>query len=328
MAKKPETIIEPIDAAFDDVANSIVFQSQPEMKVSLPVARYAGTISIGNSEIGCAVLEDGTRLLTQSDMMRALGRARQAKGRGFYDADVNLPAFLTAKNIKDFIPKDLYVTSSQIEFLMPSGHKAFGYKAELLPQVCEVYLEARDAGALVQSQIHIAQQADILVRSLAKVGITALVDEATGYQLDRGHDALRLLLEKYIVEGLQKWIQMFPDSFFAELDRLYDNAPTTPRSRPQYYGRFINKYVYDPIEHGYVKSELNKLNIADDGKRKARFHQWLTTEGRTILTRQIGKVEGIMEMCDDIEHFKRVARRQKAISVAPYLFDEMNRIIE
>jgi len=211
---------------------------------------------------------------------------------------------------------------------MPNGQKAFGYKAEFFPQVCDVYLQARDAGALVQSQMHVAQQADLLVRSLARVGIVALVDEATGYQLDRGHDALRLLLEKYIAEGLQKWIQMFPDSFFAELDRLYDNAPTTPRSRPQYYGRFINKYVYDPIEHGYVKSKLDELNITDEGKRRARFHQWLTGEGRTILTRQIGKVEGIMEMCDDIEHFKRVARRQKAISVAPYLLDEMNRIIE
>lgn len=321
-------IIEPLYASFDDVAKAMTPRSLPVTGSKLPVARYTGTISLGDAEIGCAVLEDGTRLLTQSDMMRALGRARQAKGRAFYDADVNLPAFLTAKNLKDFVPNDLYVTSSQIEFLMPNGQKAFGYKAELLPQVCEVYLEARDAGALVQSQLHVARQAELLVRALARVGIVALVDEATGYQRDRGHDALRLLLEKYIAEGLQKWIHTFPDSFFAELDRLYDNAPTTPRSRPQYYGRFINKYVYDPIEHGYVKAKLNELNITDDGKRRARFHQWLTDEGRTILTRQIGKVEGIMEMCDDIEHFKRIARRQKAITVAPYLFDEMNRIID
>lgn len=102
-------------------------------------------------------------------MMRALGRARQAKGRGFYDSDVNLPAFLTAKNLKPFIPKDLYVTSSQIEFLLPGGKKAFGYRAELLPQVCEVYLEARDAGALAPTQLHVARQADILVRGLSVV---------------------------------------------------------------------------------------------------------------------------------------------------------------
>lgn len=130
--------------------------------------------------------------MTQSDMMRALGRSRQAKGRGFYDADVNLPAFLTAKNIKGFIPSDLYVTSSQIEFIMPNGQKAFGYKAELLPQVCEVYLEARDAGALLQSQMHIAQQADILIRSLARVGITALVDEGSLHMAETGERSLIL----------------------------------------------------------------------------------------------------------------------------------------
>lgn len=54
-------------------------------------------------------------------MMRALGRSRQAKGRGFYDADVNLPAFLTAKNLKPFIPNELYVTSSP----------------RIVPQACE-----------------------------------------------------------------------------------------------------------------------------------------------------------------------------------------------
>jgi hypothetical protein len=161
------------------------------------------------------------------------------------------------------------------------------------------------------------------------VGITSLVDEATGYQYDRKHDALRILLSKYIEEGLQKWIHTFPDSFFAELDRLYGNPKTSAsKGRPQYYGHFINKYVYDPIENGYVKAELDKLNITDEGKRKARFHQWLTDEGRTILTRQIGRVEGIMEMCQDIEQFKQVARRQKSITVAPYLFDDMNRIID
>ena len=77
-----------------------------------------------------------------------------------------------------------------------------------------------------------------------------------------------------------------------------------------------------------MKAQLNKMNITDEGKRRARFHQWLTTEGRTILTRQIGKVEGMMEMCNDIDQFKEMVKRRKAVTVAPYLFDEMNRIID
>ena len=82
----------------------------------IPKATHEGILTIGDIEIPCAVLENGRRVLTQSGVMVALGRARQAKGRQYYDADVNLPAFLTAKNLKSFIPEDLSVASSQIEF--------------------------------------------------------------------------------------------------------------------------------------------------------------------------------------------------------------------
>ena len=52
----------------------------------LPKATHEGILTIGEMEIPCAVLEDGTRVLTQSGVMVALGRARQAKGRRYYDA--------------------------------------------------------------------------------------------------------------------------------------------------------------------------------------------------------------------------------------------------
>lgn len=63
-------------------------------------------------------------MLTQSGFMRALGRARQAKGRQYYDADVNMPAFLTAKNLKPFVSDDLAVTSSQLAFRRGCGLSA------------------------------------------------------------------------------------------------------------------------------------------------------------------------------------------------------------
>ncbi len=90
-------------------------------KKSTLVATHEGIIQLGDAKIQCAVLEDGRRVLTQSDFMRALGRARQAKGRAYYDGDVELPAFLTAKNLKPFIDDDLKVTSSQITFRRPKG---------------------------------------------------------------------------------------------------------------------------------------------------------------------------------------------------------------
>lgn len=295
-------------------------------------AIYSGQLPIGDIDLDCAVLDGGIRVLSERAIHRAFGSKRGGshwKRMKELEGGANLPSFLSAKNYSSFISNELALALKEpiLYRTNPGASPAHGISAELLPEICGVFLSARRAGELHRSQEHLALQAEILMEALAKVGIVALVDEATGYQRDRSHDALRLLLSKYIAQGLQKWLKTFPDTFFSELDRLYGND-TSHGKRPQYYGHFINKYVYDPIEHGYVKKELNTLNITDEGKRRARFHQWLNDQGRNMLVHQIGRVQGLMEMCSDSEHFKNSAQKQRNVSIAPYLFDEMNRIIE
>lgn len=56
--------------------------------------------------------------------------------------------------------------------------------------------------------------------ALAKVGVVALVDEATGYQTVRQRDELQRLLSKYIAEELQPWAKRFPDEFYTQMFRL------------------------------------------------------------------------------------------------------------
>jgi P63C domain len=316
-----DKLIMPIEAPFDKVARAMVAAATPR---KMPKALYQGPLPIGDTVLDCVVLDDAdnTRVISMTSVFRAFGRVARSNNRV-----INIPAFIDAQNLQEYIDQELKGLIKPIQYIDGRSVQT-GYNALILPAICDLYLKARRERVLTGKQAHLAEKAEILQSSFAKLGIIALVDEATGFQLDRKHDALRMLLSKYIAEGLQKWIHTFPDSFFAELDRLYDNAPTHSRNRPQYYGGFINKYVYEPIENGYVKAELDKLNITDKGKRKARFHQWLSEEGRTILTRQIGKVEGTMEMCADIEHYKTVAKRQKTVTIAPYLFNEMNRIIE
>lgn len=111
--------------------------------------------------------------------MVGLGRARQAKGRQYYKGDVNLPAFLTAQNLKPFVSSNLEVTSSQIEFRPKQGGRAFGYACELLPEVCDVFIDAERAGVLRPNQQHTAERARIIARGLQRLGVTALIDEAT-----------------------------------------------------------------------------------------------------------------------------------------------------
>lgn len=291
----------------------------------LPKAMYWGVLPIGDMQLDCVVLDNGMRVLTATSIFHAFGRSRKGMNSRLEIEGTKLPPFLAAKNLEPFISQLVIDRTNLVGYLDGKQEKT-GYIATLLPSMCEVYLSARRNAALVASQLKLAEQSEILLSALAHVGIDALVDEATGYQLDRRHDALRILLSKYIAEGLQRWILTFPDSFFVELDRLYGNETTTSRNRPQYYGHFINKYIYDPIENGYVKNKLNELNIGEDGKRKARFHQWLSSDGRNILVHQIGRIQGKMEDCAGIKQFKARQEKQKLISIAPYLFDEMNQI--
>jgi hypothetical protein len=122
---------------------------------------------------------------------------------------------------------------------------------------------------------------------------------------------------------MQKWVRRFPDKFFEELDKIYDNPKTTSRTRPQYYGKFINTYIYNPIEEGYVKEKLDELNITSEGKRKARFHQWLTEFGANQLTIQIGRVMALLEISPNLSRFKDNIRRQQGLSIQPSLFENL-----
>lgn len=336
MPKKTDTLIENINADFDLVSKVVIKALPPNNPAlikepmsppqALPTAMYWGKLPIGEVELDCVVLDSGERILTATSIFAAFGRARKGMNSRLEIDGTALPPFVAAKNLKPFINETLINRTRLVKYLDGEKIKT-GYIATLLPSMCGVYLAARRvAGVLVDSQQKLATQAEIITHALSMVGIDALVDEATGYQKDRTHDALRMLLSKYIAEGLQQWILTFPDSFFAELDRLYGNARTTARNRPQYYGKFINKFIYDPLENGYLKRKLDELNILPDGRRKAKFHQWLGADGRNILIHQIGRVQGKMEGYSSIESFKAASAKQKMISIAPYLFDEMNQI--
>ncbi|MDR3735645.1 MAG: P63C domain-containing protein [Acidobacteriaceae bacterium] len=255
----------------------------------LPRATHEGRMKLGSLEVSAAVLADGRRLLTQSDFMRALGRARQAKGRQYYDGDVNLPAFLTAKNLREFISKDLEVTSSQIEFITIRGAKAFGYAAELLPSVCEVFLQAADAGKLTASQLHIADRAKILIRALASTGIIALVDEATGYQEVRPRDALQAYLEKIVAKELAAWAKKFPDEFYENIYKLKGwTWPGMQKNRYSVVAYYTTDLVYERIAPGLLEELLKKSPPNEKGHRTNKLHQWLTEEvGNPLLSQHM-----------------------------------------
>lgn len=107
-------------------------------------APHHGDLPLGDTVIPCAVLKDGTRVLSRIGFIQAIGRKGKAKGGRKYDEESKMPVFLTAKNLKPFIGQELIENSTPIPY-RPSedgvvkGVMRLGYKADLLPQGCTGY---------------------------------------------------------------------------------------------------------------------------------------------------------------------------------------------
>lgn len=275
----------------------------------LPVAEYTGQLEIGDLVFPCAVLSDGTRVLTQSDFMKGMGMYYSgwvAKNTPA-ERDAEIPHFLRFKSLKPFVKRHLGdMQTLVVPYRTTGGQTAHGIRAEIIPKLCDVWIDADEEGSLGSRQKLVAAKARILMRALAHVGITALVDEVTGFQRDRDQDALAKYLAKYIQDELKKWVSTFPKEFFEQIHRLKGLGPLPANMRlPMYFGKIVNDLVYDRLAHG-VRDELAKRNpVTQSGRRKHRHHQYLTEDlGHPKLLHHLGLLIGMAYTFGDGEYEK------------------------
>lgn len=274
----------------------------------LPRETHTGALKVIGREIPCSVLEGGIRVFSTRGINRAMGSKTTGLPKIVDPGGARqLPAFLGSATIKPFIPNDLMVRLiSPIQYRPKHGGRtAFGYEATLLPMICEVILDTRKAGELKSSQKHLGDMADLLVRGFARVGVIALVDEATGYQEERARDELNRILEAYIAKELLPWTKRFPDEYFKQAFRIHgwEYREGSVRS-PRYLGKLINRTVFEPMPPG-VLDELRRLNPPNEsGYRRHRHHQFLTPNtGLPHLDKQIVAVTTLMRVSDSKERF-------------------------
>jgi hypothetical protein len=105
-------------------------------------------LRIGEVEIPCYVLADGTRVLAQRGLQGGLGMS-EGGGRGGARKIVQFLMFLRRKGIdtKDLVAR----ASTPIRFLPPhGGNAADGYDAEILVDLCALIIDADRKGKLLQ----------------------------------------------------------------------------------------------------------------------------------------------------------------------------------
>lgn len=278
------------------------------MSTKIPVSKHAGPLRIGSWQFHCYVLDDERRVVAMMDFMEIMG-VKANERHNFIKYLVGL--------------KDHPLTSSAAgarmisrilePILFQSGNNLNkGYEGELFVEFCKYLLSLRKLGLAVsleeKSRCDIAEA---IIVSLAGVGIVALIDEAAGYQTARPRDALQALLDRYLLKELAAWAKRFPDEFYMELFRLKGwEWKGMKVNRPQVVGYYTRDLVYERLAPGIVEELESRLPTDDQGRRAAKFHQFLTEDvGHPALAQHLHAVIGLMRASNSWSTFRHLIDR-------------------
>ncbi|MDQ3019944.1 MAG: P63C domain-containing protein [Bacteroidota bacterium] len=261
-----------------------------------------GILDLGIVKIPCYVLENGTRVLSGRGMQNALKLVDEIE-IGKQRPGTRLKRFLSNNSFKPFIYKDKKADHFEPIICYKGKTKINGYEATVLADICESVLDAKKQGIkLTSRQKTIADQCEILFRAFAKVGIIALVDEATGYQYEREQFELQQILKAYIAEELLPWQKKFPDVFYREIFRLngWNYTVSDIKKRPGVVGTWTNKLIYEQLPRGVLDELKHKTPKNSTGKYIARLHQSLTEDiGNPHLQAQLNSIIALFQVSDN-----------------------------
>ncbi len=285
--------------------------------------KYHGTLELNNIDIDCYVLEDGTRILSGREMQRALNMVDDVEdGKG--TPGTRLSRYLNQKTLEPFIYKGKELDHFKPLDCYNGEQKINGFEATVLIDICDAFLQARKEIKLSPRQKIIADQCEILIRSFAKVGLIALIDEATGYQYDREKKELQTILKALVSDEILEYQQQFQLSFYKEIFRLWE-IPFTPQNikrKPQFIGHLTNKYVYQNLPKGtFVLDKLKtKTPKTDSGNYKYRLHQSLTEDkGREALKKVLYSVEALASISNNKRDFEKLMNEKYGQKEIPFI---------
>jgi hypothetical protein len=199
-----------------------------------------------------------------------------------------------------------------VEFKLPEVEglqtQVKGLPADLAIDICRGFVAALEASnraapgtALTARQQEIAAKAGMFLASCAKIGLDALIDEATGYQYERAEDALQVKLRAYLEEEMRVWEKTFPDDLWTQFARLTKWQSIT--KRPRYWGKLVMELVY-----GYLDPDVAKWlkENAPAPRHGQNYHQWLSSQyGLKKLVEHIWKLVGVASMCENMAQLRR-----------------------
>lgn len=304
-AQRKENARKAAEARWGKVKND---QESQELEIvegaDLPVAKYKGNLPLMDLEIPCYVLSNGQRVVGRTGMLEML---TGIKGGG------GLEKYLGVSQLKPFINRD-NVLEKMVAFRLPEveglDRHVKGLPTDLAIEVCQGFVRALEAktksdspfSPITSRQTEMAIKASMFLSACAKVGLDALVDEATGHQYDRAGDALQVKLKAYLSDEMCKWEKTFPNELWIEFGRL-TNWHGTVTHRPKYWGKLVIELVYEYLDADVAR--WLKEN-APKPRHGQNYHQWLTAQyGLRKLLEHIWKLIGVASTCHNMPELKQ-----------------------
>lgn len=270
---------------------------------SMPTAVHRGTLNIIGAEVPCYVLDNGVRVIGRTSATEVLTGIR---GGGA------LEKYIAVKALEPFINKDL-VLERMVGFRLPEVEgleKAVkGLPADLFIEVCQGFVRALESSFQASSphpkmtprQQQMAVSASMFLSACAKVGLEALIDEATGYQYEREADALQVKLAAFLEGEMRKWEPTFPSELWVEFGRL-TGWKGQLNKRPKYWGKLVMELIYDKLDADVAKWLREN---APAPKKGQNYHQWLSSQyGLRKLVEHIWMIIGMARACENMTELR------------------------
>jgi hypothetical protein len=272
----------------------------------IPEALCEGLLEIGSVEIECYVLDSMKRVIHKRGMAKALGM-KSGGGNVFMRA-------MRRKGLGSEIGEDLRSKlDNPIVFKTLTSDLGHGYDATILIDICQAIIDASKAQKLGPGQESLAVQAEIIIRASAKLGIVALVDDATGFIADKRRAQYKELFREFIREEIKLYDEpQFPDQLFDVIYKIYGlpRKAEAKNNHPRFFAWFIRKYIYQPLanSNGAILEMLDEKNpvVYVNGGRRYKMYNFLSeVVGMPALKAQLWQVIGIGNSVRNKGQFER-----------------------
>ena len=186
---------------------------------------------------------------------------------------------------------------------MPNGATASFISCNVVPEFAAGVIRQAVTGKLHPQRHSLIEPCLAIQESLAKVGIAALIDEATGYQYHRAPDALQDLFAKLIRKSASDWERRFHPDFYQAIYRLFGWTYDPSKPKPFIIGRNTLEWVYEPVFPAEILMEIKERQQSE------KIHQWLTKEdGLQLMEKQRDAVMMIARSSTDYADFDQRCR--------------------